>query len=165
MKLPFICLLFLGTLFCCGSSAAHAAIGTFSCTTSGGTPIFSTSVSYYDISIAAVAPTGVSGAGAGKVTFNPLIVYTPLSTFGSFSLNAIAGTSFGACTLVSRTQDSSIQYTFQFVSLTTVEAIAKTPRPGPDGFFDPNRDRDQSTAYTKLSLTYGAIQTTVNGGS
>ncbi len=162
MKFPSICQLLLGPLLLTVVPAANAAIGTFSCSTSGGTPIFSTNVSYYDVSLAEVTSTGVSGAGAGKVTFNPLIVHTPLSTFASFSLDALSGTSFGSCALVSNTRDGSITYAFQLISLTNVEAIAKTPHPGPDGYFVTQRDGDQNDAYTKLTLSFGAIQTSVN---
>ncbi len=174
MKLPSICQLFLGTLLLCTPTLGYAALGTFSCTTSGGTPIFSTDVSYYDVSIAGVtnASSGVSGAGssgtgagAGKVVFNPLVVHTPLALFSSLSLYAAGGPTFAACTLISTTPGTVIEYDFQLVAITTVEAISKTPRPRSDGYGDyAGRARDDAqaaSAYTRLTLSYGAVRTTL----
>ena len=171
MKRSFICQLFLGTLILSAPTVSRAAIGTFSCSTSGGTPIFSTSVSYYDVSIAGVtsAGSGVSGAGGtgvGKPTLNPLVVHTPLTLFSSLSLYAAGGTTFAACTLLSNTPGAAIEYDFQLVSITTVEAIAKTPRPRSEsysGYDDRDRDDAQASAYTSLTLSYGAVRTTLTG--
>jgi type VI protein secretion system component Hcp len=154
LKINGICLLCFASILVCGSPSAHAAIGQLTCSSNSGT-VFSTNVSYYDVNVVSTAGSQSSGAGAGKVTFNPLVVHIPLANFQTLLPVVTAGTAFSSCTLLSTTAGSHIQYDFHQITITSIDAIAE----GPHG------DHEQSSAYTKVSLTYGALQVQTSSGT
>ena len=82
MKFNRSTLLGLASLVLCGASAAHAAVGQLSCTSNTST--VTANISFYDLGLSNALNIGSqsSGAGAGKVTFNPLEIHTAVSRKG-----------------------------------------------------------------------------------
>lgn len=152
MKLSGYALLGASLLFTAGSARA-AAVGTFTCNAANGQA--SAKVSYYNIGITESTPIGSqsSGAGAGKVTFNPLVLHMSLAKFTSFS--ALVGTDISACTLTTNLADGeSVEYDFKLVAIQSINAIARTPK----------TTGDLPARYTDISLEYGALQVKTSGG-
>jgi hypothetical protein len=141
------CLAFL----CAASSAYATTVAKVSCTSLDSESQISTlafNVSYFDFAVTPAVNIGSQsgGAGAGKVTFQPLVVRTSLAQMQS--LLAAVGTSLSSCTLT--TTDSTgeaIEFTFGVVGVTEVDAIAHSTSAS-------------ATAYTQATFEYGSIQVT-----
>ncbi len=152
MKLS-ACALIGASLFLTACSARAAVVGKFTCNAPNGQ--VSANVSYYDISI--TAPTGIgsqgSGAGAGKVTFNPLVLHMSLAKFTSFS--NLVGEPITTCTLTTKLADGeSVEYAFKLLEIQSIDAIARTGK----------TVDDLPARYTSISLAYGGLQVTTSGG-
>ena len=128
-------------------------VGTLACTSSNGQVKFN--VSYFTFGVA--TPTnigsGSSGAGAGKVTFEPLEVHAALSTFASLVDAASTGVAFQSCTLSTTFGDGS-QAEFEFRPVVISSLTASANMPGHNG--EPAR-------YTDVNLVYGAVQVKSSG--
>jgi hypothetical protein len=145
-----LCSVLLGAVTVC-HAAQHA--GAMVCTGSAGNLSFN--VSFFDIGVSNSLSTGSEsgGAGAGKVTFQPLVIHTALSTFTSLWQVAAEGSHFTTCTL--KTQDSSggnIEFTLNLVAVQSVNAIASSA----GGDFP-------RYAFVKADLEFGSIQVRTSG--
>ncbi len=108
-------------------------------------------VSYYDVGITLPVNTGSAGsrAGAGKITFSPLEIHTPLANFEAFHQAAEVGTTFSACTLTTDVGISgSIEYSFKQLAVSSVDAIGQAR----------HADHDGPDAYADVKLVFGALQ-------
>ncbi len=141
-------LVFAGTAV----AAPQSSFGTLTCMTladgTGATSTVTSQVSSYAVGVQNVpniAGTG-SGAGGGKVTFNPADLHISLSKFIDFLPLAEAGKAFQQCTLVATAGNGvTATYTFQLVAISSVTAVAA----GGNG--------SNTTAYTDLQLQYGGL--------
>ena len=147
-------LLGLSSILLFGSSVAHAAVGQLTCTSNSST--ITGNVSFFDLGLVNNPNIGsqTSGAGAGKVTFNPLEIHTSLVNFQQFFQALATGAAFSSCTLAVRANGNHIDYTFKLVAVASVDAIARSPR----------TDRDQPASYLDVKLNYGAIEVNTNSG-
>ena len=157
MKVNCATILCLTVLLACGSSAASAAVAQLSCAATTGA-MLTANVSYYDVGL--TQPVGIgsgsSGAGAGKVTFNPLHIHTSLANFVAFFEAAATGAAFSACTLTSRVGvNGTIEYDFKLVAVSSVDAIGQ----------DTHADQDGPAAYTDVKLVFGALQVHTPGNA
>jgi len=147
-------LLGLASILVVGTAVAQAAVGQLTCTSSAST--ITANLSYYDFGFANTLNIGSSssGAGAGKVTFSPLEVHTSLINFLPFFKAVTTGATFSSCTLATKTGGNSIDYTFRLVAVSSVDAIARSPRA-------PN---NQPAAYLDVKMAFGAVEVTTSGG-
>lgn len=139
----------------CFSSLAFARpVGTLTCTSSTDQVKFN--VSYFTFGVAQPLNIGSqsSGAGAGKVTFQPLEVHASLSTFGSLVDAASNGVAFQSCALTTRFSDGTqSEFDFKLVAISSLTASAsRFP------------DRDDAARYTDIQFEYGAVQVKSSGG-
>ena len=135
---------------------AHAKpVGTLTCTGSTGQVKFN--ISYFTFGI--TAPTdigsGSSGAGAGKVTFQPLEIHAALSTFSTLAVPASNGENFQTCNLTSTFNDGSqTQFEFKLVLISSLTAAASMPA-------QPN----EPARYTDVKFAYGAVEVKSSSGA
>ena len=155
MKIIGISILCFGTIIVCGSLSAHAAIAQLICSSTNGSSL-STNVSYYDLGVASSTNVGGqgSGAGSGKVVFNPLVVHISLANFQKLLPVVTTGSTFSACTLISHTGGTALQYDLRMVAISSIDAVAE----------DPRTDQDQPSAYAKVSFQYGDLQVHISNG-
>jgi hypothetical protein len=91
-----------------------------------------------------------SGAGAGKVTFQPLVVNTSFAPFQSLFNAAVAARPFESCTLTTKNSTGEvIEFTLKPVAVKEVDAIAQSA----------SADAAR-TAYRQVTFEYGGVQVT-----
>jgi hypothetical protein len=131
------------------ASVAHAKpVGTLSCTSSTGQVKFN--VSYFTFGVETPLNIGSqsSGAGAGKVTFQPLEVHAALSTFASLVEPAASGKAFQNCILRTTFNDGSeAEFEFKLIAIETLTASASMPA-------QPN----EPARYTDVKFEYGQVE-------
>jgi len=141
-----------------GSAAvAHAAQPVGSVVRSEGTTNLTFNVSFFDVGLSTSA-TGASGtgAGAGKVTLQPFVTHSALSSFPALFDAAARGTHFSSCTLT--TQGSSgeaVEIQLIHVALEGVDAIASSAS---------GEDRPRY-AFVKAQFEYQQIKVHTSGGA
>lgn len=149
----------LAAVLAIGPTVAHAAVGRISCASSAGTTL-SAEVSYYDLGL--VSPINVgsqsSGAGAGKVTFNPLEIHVSLDDFRQFFALATQGRGFESCALTSHVGASRIRYDFKLLELLSVDAVAGAATD------DSGAKAGVPSAYTDVKFSYGAVRIQTDNG-
>ncbi|HEX7158075.1 MAG TPA: hypothetical protein VF214_03615 [Edaphobacter sp.] len=145
----------LASLIFCGASAAHAAVGQLSCTSNSVT--ITANLSFYDLGLSNTSSIGSqsTGAGAGKVTFSPLEIHTAVINFQQFLQVAERGTAFSSCTLTTRTGGEAMEYKFSLVAISSLDAIARSPRD----------ERDKPASYLDVKLMYGAVEVQTSTGT
>ena len=147
------CLVALCLFVVIGATAAYARpVGTLECTSSNGQVKFN--ISYFTFGLANTLNIGSqsSGAGAGKVTFQPLDVHASLSTFASLADIASAGGYFQSCALTTTFRDgSATEFDFKLVAIQSLSASASMP-----GHFG------EASRYTDVNLIFGAVQVKTN---
>lgn len=130
------------------SAAAFADVGELSCTSAAGATI-TANVTYYDIGLTPSSTGDESkGAGAGKITFNPVVLHLPLADFLTFVQPAEEGTTFSACKLTTQEGRTTIQYDFKLVAVASIDAVSEAGSAGRNGAF----------SYTDLKLTFGSLE-------
>jgi hypothetical protein len=106
-------------------------------------------VSSYDIGLAqSSSSTGSasSGAGAGKLTFNPIDIHVPLAQFSTFLPFVEDGRVFSTCTLShTTTGNRTTEYEFKPVVISSLDAI---------GFSGADRG---DVSYADLKLVFGQL--------
>jgi type VI protein secretion system component Hcp len=117
--------IFLGT-----AAVGHAAqpVGSLACAT-GETQSLSFNVSFFDLGLSNSSSTGgaSTGAGAGKATYNPLIVHAALSTFPSLADAAATGEHYTTCTLTTQTSSGeTIEFILKNVEVQSANAVASS---------------------------------------
>jgi hypothetical protein len=134
------------------SGAARAApVAQMSCSSGAQTLTFN--VSYFDLGATQTAGSGSSGAGAGKITFQPLVVHTSFAPFQSLFAAAEGGSHFENCTLTTKNSTGEvIEFLLKLVSVKQVDAIAQSATAD-----------SARTAYTEVNFEYGTIQVTSPG--
>jgi hypothetical protein len=143
-------LAFCGAIVFAASAALAAPVGQMSCTSSASNLTFN--VSYFDLGVTQTLNIGTSttGAGAGKVTFQPLVVNTSFAPFQSLFNAAVAAKAFESCTLTTKNSTGEvIEFTLKPVAVKEVDAIAQSA----------SADAVR-TAYTQVTLEYGSVQVT-----
>ena len=140
---------------CIAQSANAVPVGTLSCSTA--TQEIKFNVSYFTFGVAEPTSTGssTSGAGAGKVTFQPFDVHAALSTFGSLVDPASEGTHIVSCTLTTTFSDGT-QATFVFRELAIQSLTAVASMTG---------NRTDPARYTDVQFVYASIEVKDAGGS
>ena len=146
-----LCALFLGSA---AVAQAAPAAGSLSCTGNNGQQTFN--VSFFELGLSSPTTIGsaTGGAGAGKVTLQPLVVHAALSTFTKLFSVAATGQAFSTCMLM--TQDSGggpIDFMFKNVIIQSVTAIASSPSA-----------RAPRYAFVKAELAYEGIEVKTAGG-
>jgi hypothetical protein len=141
-------------LAACLSSLAFAKpVGTLTCASSAGQIKFN--VSYFTFGLTQPLNIGSqsSGAGAGKVTFQPLEVHAALSTFGSLVDSASTGAAFQTCVLATKLGDGTqAEFEFKLVAIASLTASAsRFP------------DREDTARYTDVQFEYGAVEVKSSG--
>jgi type VI protein secretion system component Hcp len=156
MKFNRKMLLGLASLALWGASVAHAAVvGQLAC--ASNTANITANISFYDLGLSNTLNIGSqsSGAGAGKVTFNPLEIHTAVVNFSQFFQHLASGGTFSSCTLVTRTNGETVEYTFTLVGITSLDAIARSP----------HTEGDMPASYLDVKLNFGSVQVkTATGG-
>lgn len=135
---------------------AHAKpVGSFSCT--GSSNAVSFNVSYFTFGLDQTLNIGSQsgGAGAGKVTFQPLELHAALTAFQPLVLPTAQGQPFDTCALVLNERDgSSTEFDFKLVAISslTVEASSSAQDGNP-------------AKYTEIKMAYGAVKVKSSGGA
>jgi hypothetical protein len=155
MKLNRSTLLGLASLTLCGATIAHASVGQLSCTSNTST--ITANLSFYDLGLSNTLSIGSqsSGAGAGKVTFNPLEIHTAVINFAQFFQVAQNGATFSSCTLSAKTNGEAVEYKFSLVAISSLDAIARSPRTA----------EDKPASYLDVKLAFGAVEVKTSAGS
>lgn len=142
-----------------GLSAATSAyarpVGTLNCTTSAGQIKFN--VSYFNFGVQNTLSIGSasSGAGAGKITFQPLEVHAALSTFSSLLPALSTGGVIQSCLLNTTMGDGSpVEFEFKLVALASLNAVASMPA-----------QNSEPARYTDANFEYGAVEVRSAGGT
>src|SRR5208337_986037 len=133
-------LVFCAAFLCVTSAACAVPVGQMSCTSSAKTLTFN--VSYFDLGVTQTVNVGSAsgGAGAGKATFQPLVVHTSFAHFHS-------------CTLTTKNSTGEvIEFTLKIVLVSQVDAIAQSATAD-----------SARTAYTEVNFVYGSVQVTSPG--
>jgi hypothetical protein len=148
-------LLGLASLFLSGASIAHAAVGQLSCTSNTST--ITANLSFYDLGLSNTPNIGSqsSGAGAGKVTFNPLEIRTAVINFSQFFQAAQNGATFSSCTLTAKNNGETVEYKFSLVAISSLDAIARSPR----------KAEDKPASYLDVKLAFGAVEVKTSTGT
>jgi len=137
------------------SSAYARPVGTMLCTGSSGQLRFN--VSYFNFGFQNTLNTGSqsSGAGAGKVTFQPLEVHASLSTFSSLMAQAANGTALQSCLLDTTLGDGSqAEFEFKLVAIASLSAVASMPA-----------QANEPARYTDVNFEYGAVEVRSSGSA
>lgn len=138
------------------AQSAHAVpVGTLTCSTS--TDELKFNVSYFTFGLLNQDSIGSSssGAGAGKVTFQPLEVHAALSTFGSLVSTASDGTHLESCSLTTRLADGTrATFLFKLLAIQSLTVVASS-----------TGNRTEPAQYTDIKFLYGAVQVTGAGGT
>ena len=147
------------TAFCTlllGSAAvSHAAQPAGAMVCAGSTGNLTFNVSLFDIGVSNTTSIGSSssGAGAGKVTFQPLVIHTALSNFTSLFEVAANGSHFSSCTLTTRdSTGGNIEFLFNLVTVQSVNAIVSSAT-----------DHSPRFAFVKADMEFGGIQVRTAG--
>jgi len=146
-------LVFCAAFLCVTSAACAVPVGQMSCTSSAKTLTFN--VSYFDLGVTQTVNVGSAsgGAGAGKATFQPLVVHTSFAPFQSLFAAAEAGSHFDSCTLTTKNSTGEvIEFTLKIVLVSQVDAIAQSATAD-----------SARTAYTEVNFVYGSVQVTSPG--
>ncbi|HTW46823.1 MAG TPA: hypothetical protein VMD92_02680 [Acidobacteriaceae bacterium] len=144
----------VATALCIAHSAYAAPVGSLTCSTATQDVKFN--VSYFTFGLTPTLNIGSqgSGAGAGKVTFQPLEVHAALSTFPLLEGPAGSGTLMTSCTLTTTFSDGSrATFVFKPVAIQSLTAVAE--RTGTS---------DIPAQYTDVQFAYSEIQVQVAGG-
>lgn len=138
------------------AQSAHAVpLGTLTCSTSTDEVKFNVSYFAFGLANANTIGSSSSGAGAGKVTFQPLEVHAALSTFGSLVSTASDGTHLESCTLATRLADGTrATFVFKLLAIQSLTAVAST-----------TGNHSDPAQYTDIQFLYGAVQVTGAGGT
>jgi Type VI secretion system effector, Hcp len=153
MTLNVRCLIVCLILLSAASAASAVPVGQMSCTSSAQTLTFN--ISYFDLGVTQTVNIGSAsgGAGAGKVTFQPLVVHTSFAPFQSLFAAVEAGSHFETCTLTTKNSTGEvIEFTLKIVAISQVDAIAQSPTAD-----------SARTAYTQVNFVYGSVQVTSPG--
>jgi hypothetical protein len=145
-----LCLILLGLI-----PAAYAAqpAGKVVCTGTQGSLTFN--ISYFNLGISESSVSSSSGAGAGKVTFQPLVVHAALSSFETLFGQTVSGGNFSNCTLTTQASNGdNVKFTLQLVVVESVNAIASSAT-----------SQSPHYAYVEAHLLYGAIQVSEPNGA
>jgi hypothetical protein len=155
MKFNRSTLLGLASLTLCGATIAHAAVGQLSCTSNTST--ITANLSFYDLGLSNTLNIGSqsSGAGAGKVTFNPLEIHTTVINFAQFFQAAQNGAAFSSCTLTAKTNGEAVEYKLSLVAISSLDAIAASPRTA----------EDKPASYLDVKLVFGAVEVKTSAGT
>jgi hypothetical protein len=155
MKFNRSTLLGLASLTLFGATIAHAAVGQLSCTSNTST--ITANLSFYDLGLSNTLSIGSqsSGAGAGKVTFNPLEIHTAVINYAQFFQVAQNGATFNSCTLTAKTNGEAVEYKFSLVAISSLDAIARSPR----------TPEDKPASYLDVKLAFGAVEVKTSAGS
>jgi hypothetical protein len=155
MKFNRRTLLGLASLTLCGATIAHAAVGQLSCTSNTST--ITANLSFYDLGLSNTLSIGSQspGAGAGKVTFNPLEIHTAVINFAQFFQVAQNGGAFSSCTLTAKTNGEAVEYKFSLVAISSLDAIARSPRTA----------EDKPASYLDVKLAFGAVEVKTSAGT
>src|SRR5271165_7623780 len=108
MTSNFRCLVFCAVILCAASAAYALPVAQMSCTSSAKTLTFN--VSYFDLGVTQTVNIGSAsgGAGAGKTTFQPLVVHTSFAPFQSLFAAAEVGSHFDSCTLTTKNSTGAV---------------------------------------------------------
>ncbi|HEX4285889.1 MAG TPA: hypothetical protein VHZ28_12410 [Terracidiphilus sp.] len=139
------------------TSSAHARpVGTLTCTSSSSGQV-KFNVSYFNFGVQNTLNIGSqsSGAGAGKITFQPLEVHASLSAFSSLLAPASNGSVFQTCMLNTSLSDGSqAEFEFKLVAIASLNAVASMPA-----------QTNEPARYTDVNFQYGAIEVRSTGSS
>ncbi len=138
-----------------GSFAYAKPVGSFSCTGSSSSVQFN--VSYFTFGLVQTPNIGSqsSGAGAGKVTSQPLEVHAALSAFQPLILPTAQGEPFKTCSLmVSEKDGTTTEFDFSEVAVHSLTVAASSS--AQDG---------NPAKYTDVQLEYGAVKVKSSGGA
>ena len=145
--------LFLSLIGLIPATYAAQPAGKVVCTTNQGSLAFN--VSYFNLGISQSSAGSNSGAGAGKVTFQPLVVHAALSSFETLFGQTVSGGHFSSCTLTTQASNGdNVQFTLQLVVVESVNAIASSAT-----------SQSPHYAYVEAHLVYGAIQVSGPNGA
>lgn len=137
------------------AQSAHAVpVGTMTCSTATDEIKFNVSYFTFGLQNPSSLGSGSSGAGAGKVTFQPLEVHAALSTFESLVSTASNGTHLESCTLATRLADGTrATFLFKLLAVQSLTAVASS-----------TGNRTEPAQYTDVQFLYGAVEVKGAGG-
>ena len=142
-------------VLCVAQSANAVPVGTIACSTS--TEEIKFNVSYFTFGVATPMSAGSStgGAGAGKVTLQPLDVHAALSTFGSLVQPATTGEHIASCTLTTALPDGApATFVFKELAIQSLTAVASM-----------TGNRTDPARFTDVQLVYAAVEVKGAGGT
>ena len=145
----FACALLLSA----ASVASARPVGTLACTGSTGQIKFNVSFFTFGVEDPLNIGSQSSGAGAGKVTFQPLEVHAALSTFASLVGPATEGKDFQSCILTTAFGDGAqSEFEFKLVVISSLAAAASSPA-----------QQGEPARYTDVKFEYGAVEVKSSG--
>jgi hypothetical protein len=140
----------------CLAHAANAApVGSLSCTTATGDFTFNVSYFTFGLTDTINIGSGSSGAGAGKITVQPLEVHAALSTFSMLIGPTRAGSEIRNCTLTTTMSDGS-STVFEFRPLVVKALTVVAEKSGA---------RDTRIQYTDVQFEYLMVDVKTSGGA
>ena len=147
MKIPFATIFCAVSTLVCSASPAFAGAIKLSCA-SASEGVTVADVSSYDVGLtqALSIGSGTSGAGGGKITFNPADIHVQLADFQRFLPFVENGTHFTSCTLSDTTGTNAIEYEFNLAIVGSIDAVRS---------LGANRS---DVSYADLKLEFGALE-------
>ncbi|MGB6193614.1 MAG: type VI secretion system tube protein Hcp [Terracidiphilus sp.] len=138
-----------------GSMASAKPVGSLSCTGSSSSVQFN--VSYFTFGLTQSLNIGSQsgGAGAGKVTFQPLEVHAALTAFQPLVLPTAQGQHFQSCSLIVSDRDgSTTEFDFNEVAIESLTVAASS-----------SAENGNPARYTDIQFEYGAVKVKSSGGA
>lgn len=142
-------------VFGAAQSANAVPVGTLTCSTATDQVKFNVSYFTFGLQNPISIGSASSGAGAGKVTFQPLEVHAALSTFESLVSTASDGTHLESCSLVTRLSDGTrATFLFKLLAVQSLTVVASS-----------TGNHSDPAQYTDIQFLYGSVQVTGAGGT
>ncbi len=130
-------------------------VGSLSCTGSSSSVQFNVSYFTFGLTQALNIGSQSGGAGAGKVTAQPLEVHAALTAFQPLVLPTAQGEPFQSCVLtVSDRDGSTTEFDFTLVAIQSLTVAASS-----------SAENGNPARYTDIQFEYGAVKVKSSGGA
>ncbi len=141
----------------CTASLYAAPVASMSCTGSGNAKPITFNVSSYSLNVEQTLNLGSqsSGAGAGKIVFNPLEVHASIAQFREFFVPAAKGSVYSSCSLTATgANGASVELLMKLVAVKSVQIAAQNAA----------TKNEEAAAYTDIQFQFGELDVETKGG-
>jgi hypothetical protein len=140
-------------VLCLAHAANATPVGSLSCATETQNITFN--ISYFTFGFSpASAGSATGGAGAGKVTYQPLDIHAALSSFVTIAAPTADSPNVKSCTISTTLSDgASVKFVFKDLVVNSLTVVAE------------RRGTAEAPAqYVDVQLEYGEVSVTLTGG-